>query len=85
MRRHEFEISGSTYIVSEGEDLRVNGRAVTAWEVRKVCFDEFGHEYLHQYAGTYIPRRATIAQIKAHIARVYVEPTNDDEDIYDAA
>lgn len=85
MRRYEFEISGSTYIVGEGEDLRVNGRAVTAWEVRKVCADEFGHEYLHQYANTYVPRRATIAQIKAHIARVYVEQACDDEDMYDAA
>lgn len=71
MREYSFEIGGNTWIISEGPDLRVNGRAVTEWEVRKVCEDEFGHEYYHQHGNAHIPRRATKAQIRAHIAEYY--------------
>ncbi|MCO6389938.1 hypothetical protein GTW25_02705 [Aliihoeflea aestuarii] len=71
MRNYEFQVGGTTWTVNEGPDLRVNGHQVTEWEVRKHCADEFGHPYMHKHRNTYIPRRATIAQIKAHIADNY--------------
>lgn len=81
MRNYNFEIDGSTFSINEGPDLRVNGRAVTEWEVRKVCQDQFGHEYYHQYRSAYLPRRATKVQMRSYIERIYVQcrPVTEDE------
>ncbi len=66
MRFYRFEIDGRNFAVSEGEDLRVNGRAVTAWEVR----EDRGDHY-RQFGNAYLLRRATKAQIGQHIAEIY--------------
>lgn len=79
MREQSFEIDGSTYFLHEGPDLHVNGKAVTEWEVRKLCTDEFGHEYYHQLANAHIARRATAAQRRDHIARYYVRTERQDD------
>ncbi|WP_395517818.1 hypothetical protein [Pseudorhizobium flavum] len=79
MRQYGFEIAGDTWIVSEGEDVKLNGQKMTVWEVRK----DLGDAY-HQYASAYIPRRATIAQIKAQIAEEYVYGNNGDGDYWAA-
>jgi len=66
MRLYRFEIEGRNFVISEGPDLRVNGRAVTEWEVR----EDHGDAY-HQFGSAYLPRRATKAQIGQHIAENY--------------
>jgi hypothetical protein len=66
MRNYRFEIDGNDWIASEGEDLTVNGRKVTAWEVRK----DLGDAY-HQMGNAYLSRRATKAQVGQHIAENY--------------
>jgi hypothetical protein len=66
MRFYKFEIDGRKFAITEGEDLRINGRVMTAWEVR----EDLGDAY-HQFGNAYLPRRATKAQMRAHIAEVY--------------
>lgn len=66
MRNYKFEIDGKTYLATEAEDLRINGRQMTAWEVRQ----DLGDAY-HQFGNAYIARRATKAQIGQHIAENY--------------
>lgn len=66
MRVYRFEIDGRNFVISEGHDLRVNGKAVTEWEVR----EDHGDHY-RQFRNAHLPRRATKTQMRAHIAEVY--------------
>lgn len=66
MRFHRFEIDGRNFAISEGADIRVNGKAVTEWEVR----EDHGDHY-RQFGNAHLPRRATKAQMRAHVAEVY--------------
>ncbi|TPL45341.1 hypothetical protein [Mesorhizobium sp. B2-4-6] len=66
MRFYRFDIDGRNFILSEGPDLRVNGRAVTEWEVR----EDHGDHY-RQFGNAHLPRRATKVQMRTHIAEYY--------------
>lgn len=71
MREYSFEIGERKFIVSEGDDLLLNSRAVTTWEVRELCQPEGGADYYHQRGNCYLPRSASKARIQAHVTQNY--------------
>ncbi|WP_374834567.1 hypothetical protein [Paenochrobactrum pullorum] len=71
MREYAFDIYERTFFISEREDILVGGVQKTSWEVRKLCEDEFGHEYYHQLGNAYMPRRATKAKMKEYLREYY--------------
>lgn len=71
MKEYGFNIGKQTFIVTEGEDLVVNSRAVTKWEVRELCQPEGGADYYHQRGACYLPRFASKARIEAYVIENY--------------